>query len=153
MVLLLLVKPKIMLKPLESHGAGAWKIEGETMRPAGSILVLFHSLAASCCSPHPLSIDGASSPKQRRSPQTAKTPRARPGMARVLADDASEESQAETKVRATSPQPTHHGDTGIQAVSHKGEGRSLPPWPLAAHALLTVQLVRKEKSHTLQKGL
>lgn len=55
-------------------------------------------------------------------------------MARGLADDASEESQAETKVPATSPQPTPHGDTGIQAVSHRCDGRSLPPWPLCKHS-------------------
>lgn len=62
----------------------------------------------------PLSHRWSLKPEAEKKPPDSKTPRARPGIARVvLADDASEASQAETEVRVTSPQPIPHGDTGL----------------------------------------
>jgi hypothetical protein len=48
--------------------------------------------------------------KTKKQKNKQKKKQARLGMARVLSDDANEQAQGETKVRAVSLQPTYHGD-------------------------------------------
>lgn len=81
--------------------------------------MLIHPLAAVYWSPHsPFpSMEPQAKKVEKRFPD-CKNNQSRSGMAKVLADDANEEAQTETKVRVVSLQPTDPGDTGTLTATH-----------------------------------